>query len=549
MKASVSERVVRALEDEGARFVFGVPGPATRDLYDALERSNVRAVPVLDERSGAFMAGGVSRLGPGVGVLAPAPGAASLNVLPGLAQAWMDNVPLVVLLCGPSPGEARAYRLDDIDPARTSSPMVKEVLRPEGLEDVYPTVRWAVRLARSGRPGPVAVEIARELFGAGRASAALREPDPEPEPPPVIDEDLEAAAELLARAKRPLLYVGRGALGAEDWLVGLAEALEAPVATTLGGKGVFPEDHPLWLWNGLGREAPAFVKRIQKEADAMLAIGCRFGETALSAYGFHPPENLIHVDVDPEVPNRNFPAALAALADARRFIEDLMEKLEMREGDAELRRAIQEGHRAVRRSQERGGDGGVRPAGLFAAFEEIAPEAVYAADPGRPLFLAVEHLRFRASGRLIGPVDFSVEGAAIPAALGAKLARPEADVVALVGPGALPLGGLELATGCAAPVVCVLRDAAREAPAGDLDGETFANLVGAEFMRTGIDSDAEFAVRAALETARRGRPALLEVQLDAATKTYFSHGAADTHAGRVDWGERMRRLGRFVARP
>ncbi len=320
MKANTGELVARALEDCGARFTFGIPGTHNIELYDALEDSTVKPILVTDEQCASFMADAVSRTTSGLGVANVVPGAGVTHALSGIAEAFMDNVPLLVLTCGIRQDTGRAFQLHDVDQLAVLRPITKAAWRAATAADVYPMVRRAADLARAGSPGPVAVEIPAELYLLGQelesAPAAPAATPPKKPDPALVD----SAARMLNAAAFPILYVGRGAAGAAGLVRDLAERLQAPVATTIQGKGVFPESHPLWLWNGLGRSSPTFVGRESGRADVMLAVGCRFGEVATASYGFEPPARLIHVDASGEVFNRNFPAALAVEADARLFL-------------------------------------------------------------------------------------------------------------------------------------------------------------------------------------------------------------------------------------
>ena len=223
-------------------------------------------------------------------------------------------------------------------------PVTKSAVRVEDANEIYPAIRRAFQIARSGAPGPAAVEIpAQFLLERQEISGVGYEPEPElglvPE-----RELVERAAAMLACAEAPALYLGKGAAGAAALLVPLAEQLGAPVTTSFGSKGVFPESHALWLWPGFGRQAPGFVRRITESCDCLLAVGCRFGEVTTGGFGFEPPEALIHVDIEPEVLNRNYPAALAVSGDARLFVEALGNLIEGNRPWASLAKKIAEGH-------------------------------------------------------------------------------------------------------------------------------------------------------------------------------------------------------------
>jgi hypothetical protein len=368
------------------------------------------------------------------------------------------------------------------------------------------------------------------------------------------------------------LYVGNGAAGASALLVELAERLQAPVATTIQGKGVFPERHPLWLWNGLGAAAPPFVREIAERADVMLAVGCRFSEVGTASWGFTPPSDLLHVDINPAVFNRNFQARLAIASDAAAFVRAVLPSLEpaggAREwgGQAELTARIAAGHRAVEAGWAEQGTDKVRPSALFSALDRAAPNAIYATDSGNGTFLAMEHLRLDTPRRFMGPIDYSCMGYAVPAAIGAKIANPDRDVVAIAGDGALLMTGLELLTAAAmgvAPVVCVLRDGELAQIAQfqrtSLDRDTcsvlapyrvsaFAAAVNAEYLHADTEGSLEAAIPRAFELSRTGRPVMVEVEVDYSHKTFFTRGVIATTLRRLPMGDRVRMLARAAAR-
>jgi len=568
MSESGARTVVRALEDEGVAFVFGIPGTHNIELYDALESSeSVTPVLVTDEQGASFMADGVSRSSAGVGVVNVVPGAGLTHALSGIAEAYMDGIPLVVLACGIRTDSGRAFQLHDIDQLAVIRPVVKEAIHVRGARELYASVRRAFALARAGTPGPVVVEVPAELYLLRHdfGEPAFAAP---PGAPPPDDAAIERAAALLHGARRPLIYAGYGARGASEVLRRLAERLAAPVATTIQGKGVFPESHPLFLWNGLGRMAPPFVREVERTCDAMLAVGCRFGEVGTGSWGFSPPGPLVHVDVNPDVLGRNFPAAVAVPADAGEALAALLRLLAVRERDAALELVIADGHRRTREEQRRPGDGArVSPAALFDELQRVAGrDAIFTADSGNGTFLAMEHLRLEAPGRFLAPVDFSCMGYAVPAAVGATLGNPDRDVVALAGDGALLMTGLELLTAAAygaGVVAVVLRDeelaqiaqfqrtAFNRAACSHLAAysvEAFAAAANCAYAAAQTDAELPGALARAFATARAGRPAVVEVAIDYSRKSWFTRGVVATTFWRLPWGERLRLLGRAVAR-
>ena len=569
MKLRGGEIVVRALQAEGVRHAFGIPGTHNVELYDAMDQAEgIEPILVTDEQSASFMADGVSRTSGEVGLVNVVPGAGVTHCLSGVAQAYMDNVPLVVLACGVRTDTGHSYQVHDIDQLAILQPITKATLRAEAPEQVYPVVREAFAIARCGAPGPVAVEIPANYLNFVLDVPGLdydSSPEATPEPDP---EQLQQAADLLAAARHPALYVGNGARGAAESVRTLAEKLGAPVTTTIQGKGVFPESHPLWLWNGFGPTAPKFVNRVMDRCDCLLAIGCRFGEVATGSYGLTPPKNLIHVDIDDDVFNRNFPARLAVKADAAAFVAGLDPLVEPADDPGALHSAIAEGHDGVRRDWQRdSSDEGVTPAAFLGALQRLTrPDTVYSTDSGNGTFLAMEHLRLDTPGCFIGPIDFSCMGYAVPAAIGAKFANPDRDVVALAGDGALLMTGLELLTAAGhgvAPLVCVLRDGelaqisqwqrmalGRDSCSvlPDYSVEALAKAAGCGFLALQTDDDLDRVLAEALERTRGGTPMMVDVAIDYSRKTYFNRGIVLTNFLRLPWGERVRRVARVVGR-
>jgi acetolactate synthase-1/2/3 large subunit len=564
-----ADLVVKALEAEGVRLTFGIPGTHNIELYDALDRSGqITPVLVTDEQSASFMADAVSRSGAGVGVANVVPGAGVTHCLSGVAEAFMDTVPLVVLTCGIRNDTGKAYQLHDIDQLSVLAPVTKAALKVERADQLYPTVRRAFDLARRDAPGPVAVEVPANLYMLAQDAGEPVYDDTRPYPPQPSERDLARAAELLAAARRPAIYAGMGCRGAVAELRRLAERLDAPVATTISGKGVFPEDHPLFLWNGFGASAPPFVRDVAERCDCLLAIGCRFGEVATGSYGFTVPANLIHADIDRAVLGRNYPAAVAIESDAAPLLAALAGRVPARAPDAGRTAAIARGHREARAAAlAAAGKERVAPAVLFAALQELAaPDAIFATDSGNGTFLAMEHLRLTRPGCFLAPVDYSCMGYSVPAAIGAALANRGRDVIALAGDGALLMTGLELLTAAAykvGVVVCVLRDGELAQIAQfqrttlnrdtcsvlhPYSAEALAKAVNCAYLSLRDNPSARAVLAEALGIARGGAPVVVEVAVDYSQKTYFTKGVVTTNLWRLPLRDRLRMVGRALAR-
>jgi len=567
LNVSGAALVVRALQEARVRWVFGIPGTHNIELYDALlDAEGFRTVLITDEQSSGFMADGVARASGELAALNLVPGAGLTHALSGIAEAFLDQIPLLVLVCGIRRDTGMSYQLHAVDQVAMVRPVCKEVLTPATHAELHPAVTRACALARQAPCGPVVVEIPAELFLLqGRAGEALPAP-PAPLPPPL--DALPAIKAALDGARSIALYVGLGALGAD--LVELAERLDALVFTTVSGKGVFPESHPRWAWNTLGRGAPRAIRKLGEGCDLMLAIGCRFGEVATASYGVTPPATLIHVDIDPGVFHRNLPAQLTQEADAATFVRALLAGgLRPRPASPRLE-ALREAHQAVRAEQarpsEHEGDP-VRPATLFeAVHRRCGPDTVFAADSGNGLFLAMEHLRLDRPRCFLGPVDYSCMGYAVPAAIGAQLAQPERRVAAFVGDGAFLMTGLEMMTAAAygaGVLFFLLRDGELSQIAqfqrvalgrqtcttlGGYDALAIARGAGCEALKLEHDADVEGVVQEALALAQAGRPVLVEVAIDYSRPTYFSRGVIRTNFLRLAWKDRLRMVVRILAR-
>ncbi len=578
MKMTGGAIVVRALADEGIRLAFGIPGTHNIELYDAFGDSDlVRPILVTDEQSAGFMADGLWRASGEMGCVNIVPGAGLTHAMSGIAEAYMDCVPMLVLGCGIRRTTNKSYQLHDIDQLAIAAPVVKGTFRPETGTELYRVIREACALARSGTPGPVMVEVSIDHYLTRHEvdPGAWTSPAPLPVPSASREQVARAAALLAPPGIKPLIYAGLGAQGATAELLALAERLEAPVATTIQGKGVFPESHPLFLWNGFGDAAPPFVRDVAHRRNVTLAIGCRFSEVGTGSYGFTPPGPLIHVDINPDVLNRNFPAELGIPADARAFLVALLNELSGQytvrrvvPPDPELRKQIHAGHEDVRAQWlDQRSQGRVTPFVLLDALQkEFGPDTIYTADSGNGTFLAMECLRLERPGRFLAPVDYSCMGYSVPAAIGAGLAKPGTPVVALAGDGAFLMTGLELLTAANQHVpvaIFVLRD--RElAQIAQFQSTAFnrtvastlpdyhlgsiAEALGVEWLSLNRDVEVIEVVRAARATMQAGRPVLVDVAIDYSSKTWFTRGVVKTMLHRLPWPDRIRFVGRAIGR-
>jgi acetolactate synthase-1/2/3 large subunit len=574
MQRTAASLARHALEQLGIRYTFGIPGVHNTELYDQLAASDsITPVLVAHEGGGAFMADAVSRTGAGVGALLIVPAAGVTHAASGIGEAYLDGIPMLVIVGGIRRDLGRAYQLHDMDQHALLAPITKGRWRVERHADVIPVLHEAFRVATSGEPGPVFVEIPVNLQLMPGDSGDM--PDFVPAPGVAhraTAADLARAAALLHAAARPGIFCGWGAVDATRELQALADALGAPVATTLQGLSAFPASHPLHAGFALGPASVPASENAFRDCDCLLAVGTRFAEIPTGSYGYEPPANLIHVDINPRVFGANYPAAVALEGDARAVLKDLAAALGAVPAGASRAQAVAQRIAADKRAYRdewlaHDAKGRVNPLKFFDALRRRLPDdGIVVADDGNHTFLVAELMPIHAPRCFFSPSDFNSMGYCIPAVIGAKLARPERTVVGIVGDGAVRMTGLEMATAVAQKtgvVWFVFNDGelaqiaqAQETPYNrktctvlpELDFEALAraNHVGFRLMRD--DGDIERVIGEALAAAQGGEPVLVDVRIDYSKRTRFTEGVIRTNLKRFGIADQARLIGRALWR-
>jgi acetolactate synthase-1/2/3 large subunit len=574
MSRTAASLLREALENVGVRYTFGIPGVHNTEIYDELDRSpSITPVLVTHEGGAAFMADAVSRSGTSLGTLVIVPAAGVTHAASGIAEAFLDGIPMLVIAGGIRRDTGRRYQLHDVDQHALLKPITKGTWLVERHADVIPTIYEAVRVATSGEPGPVFVEIPVNLqLIAGEAGAVHEAPTHVVPEVRATAHSLADAARLLAAARSPGIFVGWGAVDASREVAELAERLGAPVATTLQGLSAFPASHPLHAGFCLGRAAVPAAENAFRDCDCLLAVGTRFGEIATGSYGYEPPADLIHVDVNPAVFDANYPSRVALEGDAAAVLKRLLAELPAVPG-AEVRRGAVAARIAADKAQYREAwlahdpRGRVNPARFFEALRaRLTDDATVVVDDGNHTFLAAELMPVHHARGFISPTDFNCMGYCAPATIGAKLARPGAQVVGVVGDGAFRMTALELATATAlrlGVIVFVFNDGelaqiaqAQEIPynrktctvLGPLDVAGVAQATGAAFVRMSSDADIGPALDQAFAAAAANRPVIVDVAVDYSKRTRFTEGIVKTNLERFDLGTKARLVGRALWR-
>jgi acetolactate synthase I/II/III large subunit len=441
------------LVHEGVHTVFGYPGGAILPAYDAMLDYPVRHVLVRHEQGATHMADGFARAGGGVGVAVATSGPGATNMVTGIATAMMDSSP-IVCITGQVPSKLIGYdAFQETDITGITLPITKHSYLVTRVEDIMPAMKEAFHLAKSGRPGPVLVDITKDAQQASMewtwnpSPVKMRGYRPDR---PVTREDLAKATDLIRASRRPVILAGQGVIQskATKELIALAERIDAPIAMTLLGLGGVPASHPLNL-GMMGMHGEAWVNHAIQEADLLLAFGMRFDDRVtgnVKTYALHAKK--IHVDIDPSEINKNVVADAAIVGDLRETLNDFLEVLEP-EDHAPWIAYIDsmKGHAAVRDIQKLPDTGHLYAAHVINDIWRLTGgNAVVVTDVGQHQMWEAQYYHHETPRSLITSGGLGTMGFAVPAAIGAKIARPDAEVWAIVGDGGFQMTQAELTT-------------------------------------------------------------------------------------------------------
>jgi acetolactate synthase-1/2/3 large subunit len=441
------------LVHEGVKTVFGYPGGAILPAYDAMLDYPIRHVLVRHEQGATHMADGYARAGGGVGVAIATSGPGATNLVTGIATAQMDSVPMVCIT-GQVPSKLIGYdAFQETDITGITLPITKHSYLVTRPQDIMPAMKEAFHLAKSGRPGPVLVDITKDAQNASiewdwdATPVKLRGYRPRLA---VSKSDLGRAADLIRSARKPVILAGQGILqsGAMAQVRTFAERINAPVAMTLLGLGGFPASHPLNI-GMMGMHGEAWVNHAIQEADLLLAFGMRFDDRVtgnLATYAINAKK--IHIDIDPSEMNKNVKADAAIVADLRQALLDLLEVVEPKEHGSWLKYiGSMKGDSAVRDIQALPDNGHLYAPHVINDIWRITKgEAIVASDVGQHQMWEAQYYHHEEPRSLITSGGLGTMGFGLPAAIGAKMARPDKEVWAVVGDGGFQMTAAELST-------------------------------------------------------------------------------------------------------
>jgi acetolactate synthase-1/2/3 large subunit len=447
------DALMECLKAEGVDVVFGYPGGANLPTYDAFHDAGIRHILVRHEAGGGHAAEGYAKATGKVGVALGTSGPGATNLVTPICDAMMDSVPVVFIT-----GQVRTDLLgtdgfQEADTIGITMPIVKHSMMIQHPSELPRAIHEAFHIARTGRPGPVVVDIPTDLSRADIAYEPITDVHlPGYQPTTEGNQkQIRLAAKALANAKRPVLYVGGGAVAASEELIELAVSDRLPVTCTVMGLGTFPASHPQWL-GMLGMHGTRTANYAMDEADLIVAIGARFDDRVTAKLSeFAPRAKFVHIDIDPAEISKNVPAHIPIVGDTKNILPRLT--AEYRALGADPQRLEEWWHR-ISGWQERypltyedSVDTEIKPQYMVQAlYEATGGDAIIVSDVGQHQMWAAQHYHFNKPRRWINSGGLGTMGFGLPAAMGAKVGRPDQQVVALVGDGSVQMNIQELAT-------------------------------------------------------------------------------------------------------
>jgi len=572
MKKTGAQLAVFALEQIGVKYTFGIPGVHNLELYDELNNSKqIEPVLVTHEGGASFMALGVSCTSDSIGTLMTVPAAGTTNAMSGIGEAFLDGIPMLIISGGTRQDSGRHYQLHQLSQENLVKEITKAYFKISSHNEIIPTIYKAYEIATSGEPGPVFIEIPLEVqMFMGEVDQCL--PYAKIYQNPQVDlKKIEAAAALLSKAAHPGIYVGWGAANATEHLIKIADLLGAPVSTTLQGKASFPASHKLHTGFGFGPNSTPAGQKAFKNCDAMLAVGVRFSEIGTGSYGVTVPENLIHIDINPQVFDKNYPTKISIEGDAYdtlKLLADALEKIKQEKDSSALAKMIKEEKEKYNNEwKEKPLSNKVSPGYFFESLSKHTDDdTFFVVDDGSHTYLAAELLPVNRSRHFVSPTDFNCMGFCVPAAIGVKFMNPNNKVVGIVGDGGFLMTCMEILTATTnkkGVVYFVFHDGElgqisqfQKIPfkrktasiIGNVNIEGVAIACGASYFKMSNDAEIDKIMEQAFQESENDVPVIVDVIIDYSKKTYMTKGVVKVNLGRFSFSEKVRFISRAVKR-
>jgi acetolactate synthase-1/2/3 large subunit len=441
-----SKALLELLEQQGVDVMFGIPGGTTMPVYDDLLDSNIRHVLVRHEQCAAHMADGYARATGRIGVCISTSGPGATNLVTGVATAYIDSSPILVITGQVPTPVIGNQAFQEADTFGLMMPVTKHNYRILDPEDLPEAVVRGMAIATTGRYGPVHIDLPKDVMMQEVPDEMIRMKYPV-DPHPEDLSELPAAIRLLKTAERPLIMVGGGCVwaGAHREIVKLAERLKAPITTTLMGKSVVPETHPLSL-GLIGMHGREGARRAYLECDVILAVGTRFSDRTKGKDDIAEETKIVHVDIDPSEAGKSPQTEVRLVGDAKKALNAIIQKLGDPNGETAWSRRIQE----IREFCDCNIDLDempIKPQKIIHEINEILPEnAMVTTEVGQNQMWAAHLLRVKSPRQFISSGGLGTMGFGFPAALGVKVAYPDRPVIDIAGDGSFQMVIQELAT-------------------------------------------------------------------------------------------------------
>jgi len=445
---SGAEALVKSLERQKVKEIFGIPGGATLPIYDVLYSSDIRHILVRHEQAAAHAADGYARASGKPGVCFATSGPGATNLVTGIANAYMDSIPIIAFTGQVPTSWIGKDAFQEADIVGITTPITKHNFQVQKASDIPETVKMAFYIATSGRPGPVLVDLPKDIQIENAemefdGEVSLRGYKPTYKPHPI---QVKRAAKILAEAERPIIIAGGGVIisNASEELVKLSEMLLAPVATTLMGKGCIPEDHPLALGQ-LGMHGTLAANKLILEADVLLCVGMRFSDrTTGDPTKFCPDAKIIHIDIDSSEIDKNIKCCLTIVGDAKLTLKAINKALASTLKDKKVNwsKKVAEVKDEWRKTVKEG----FNPPYLMKVLRRILPrDAIVTTEVGQNQMWAALYFDSYLPRTFMSSGGLGTMGFGFPAAIGAKVARPDKVVVDIAGDGSFMMNYQNLA--------------------------------------------------------------------------------------------------------
>ncbi len=443
-----AKAIVESLRCEGVNVIFGYPGGAILPTYDALFDSDIRHILVRHEQCAAHAADGYARATGKVGVCMATSGPGATNLITGIANAYMDSVPLVAFTGQVPRSMIGNDAFQEADIKGITMPITKHSYLVQDASEIPKIIKEAFYIASTGRPGPVLIDLPKdattdELEFDYPSEVALRGYKPKLKG---NEQQIKKAALVINNAKRPVLYVGGGAIisNAAEEVRALAEKIMAPVTTTLMGTGAFPDDHPLAL-RMLGMHGTRYANYAVQESDLLIAIGARFDDRVTGKMGsFAPEAKVVHIDIDPAEIGKNVKVDVPIVGDCKLVLQSLLKHVGRCHSETWMER-IQQWKREFPLRYEYS-DTIIKPQYVVESIYKACKDAIIVTEVGQNQMWANQFFTYTEPRTFISAGGLGPMGYGFPAAIGAKMGRPEKTVFDVAGDGSFQMNSHELAT-------------------------------------------------------------------------------------------------------